>query len=69
MPLEFIDRPTKDGTTFILTNAEDSASLRLHTRHPGPDGPACVTGKSSSSGLDRRRRGPCKLPLRKDEFS
>ena len=43
MPLEFIDRPTEDGTTFILTNAEDSASPPPSTPgHPGPDGPCPV---------------------------
>ena len=31
MPLGFIDQPTKDGATFILTNPEDSLGLRPGT--------------------------------------
>ena len=30
-PLGFIDRPTEDGAVIILTNPEDSLSLRLPT--------------------------------------
>ena len=30
-PLGFIDRPTEDGTVILLTNPEDSLSLRLPT--------------------------------------
>ena len=31
MPLGFIDQPNETGATFILTNPEDSLSLRLGT--------------------------------------
>ena len=31
MPLGFIDRTTKDGGTFTLTNPKESLSLRLNT--------------------------------------
>ncbi len=31
MPLGFIDRPTETGATFILTNPEDSLSLKPDT--------------------------------------
>ena len=31
MPLGFIDRPTETGATFILTNPEDSLSLKTDT--------------------------------------
>lgn len=31
MPLGFIDRPTETGATFILTNPEDSVSLKHNT--------------------------------------
>ena len=31
MPLGFIHRPAETGTTFILTNPEDSFSLRTDT--------------------------------------
>ena len=30
-PLGFIDRPTEDGAVILLTNPEDSLSLRLPT--------------------------------------
>ena len=31
MPLGFIDRPTENGANFILTNPEDSLSLKVDT--------------------------------------
>ena len=31
VPFGFIKKATEDGGTFTLSNAEDSANLRLHT--------------------------------------
>ena len=56
MPLGFIDRPTEDGAIIMLTNPEESTSLKLATPVTPVALQPSTAGRGQNPGRNNRRR-------------